>query len=133
LTIYWKGLSEQFLYRAKIGASFGDIVKSSSLADSLYIEGINQVVKRLNQKLLGGQIFDGSLLKDVESQNDSLTMFLGRLLGQIAKDEDFRRNDEYRNVLSRLEGAEIRIHFHQKLFNGYCERTGREELRYKKR
>ena len=133
LSFYWNDLSEQFLYRADVAKKFAASVETSKLVDYTYINGINESPKRLNQKLANQHFIDSSFINDAASENEQLVRFLGRVIVQLENDKPFRNGADFKNFQTLLIAAENRISVKQKLYNEFCERTSRKDLRYKKK
>ena len=133
LFIYWNDLTGQFLDRADVAKKFAVAAESSKFVDYTYINGINETHKRLNQKLTGQHFIDSSLIKDVESENEQLIRFLGRVIVQLENDKTFRSTKEFKNFQTLLMSAENQILVKQKIYNEFCERNLRKDLFYKKK
>jgi len=133
LFTYWNDLAEEFLNRANVAKKFASSAEVSKFVDYAYINGINETHKRLNQKLTNRHFIDSLLIKRVESENEQLIRFLGRVIVQLENDKAFRSGEDFKNFRTLLMSAENRVVVKQKLYNDFCERTSRKELLYKKR
>lgn len=131
--IYWNDLTEQFIYRADVAKKFAAAAEASKFVDYTYINGINESYKILNQKLANQHFIDSLLVKDVESENEQLIRFLGRVIVQLENDRVFRSKEEFRNYQTLLMGTENRIFVKQKLYNEFCERILRKDLFYNRK
>src|SRR5690606_18473448 len=117
--------------RADVASDLANFASSSSSIDSIDVFRLSNQVEIIRKKLAGSSIPDRAFVSEIKSQNDSLSMSLGRMLVLFERDMELWKREGYRNLLSNLEGAENRILYFKSTYNSFCERTGRKELQYK--
>jgi hypothetical protein len=133
LFIYWNDLAEQFIQRAAVAKKFAGAAEASKFVDYIYINGITETCKKLNQRLTQRNFIDSLFINEVVSENEQLIRFLGRVIVQLENDKTFTSGEDFKKFRALLMSAENQIFIKQKIYNEFCERTSREDLFYKKR